>query len=128
MLRGGGGGNSAGQGRVIAGDLVLVGIAPGQDARQAGRAETAGDVTAAKDQALARQAVEPGRLDLAVAHEAIVAVAHVVGDQQHDVGRRCRGLNRRREAQTHEPIERTVNTADIILVPSTRSCFAPSPT
>ena len=79
-----------GQGRVIARDLVLMRIPPAQDAGQAGRAETARHVASTKYQALAGQPIESRRADLAMPHEAIVACAHVVGDDEHDVGGRCR--------------------------------------
>ena len=93
IASGKGAGRRAGQGRVIAGDLVLVRIPPGQYARQAGRTEAAGHIPAPKCHALSRQPVEPRRANLTMTHEPIITKAHVGGDDQDDVWRPISGAS-----------------------------------
>ena len=101
--------HAGGQGRVVAGDLVLVGIPAREDARQAGRAEAGRHIPATEQQALARQPVEPGRADLGMPHEAVVGPGHVVGDDQDDVGWAIvvsRGRDRREAGQSGQDRQR----------------------
>ena len=65
-----------------------MGVEPGQDRRQAGRAEAGRHVAAAEGLPLRGEPIEVGGPDVRVAHEGVVAVPLIVGDDHHDVRRR----------------------------------------
>ena len=81
-------------GRVIAGDEVLVRILTGDNGSEAGAAEAAGHIAAFEGKALAGEAVEMRRLHHGMAHEAVVAPQMIVGDDHDDVRRRIGGPER----------------------------------
>ena len=81
-------------GRVIAGDEVLVRILASDDGGEAGAAQAAGHIAAFEGEALAGEAVEVRRLHHGMAHEAIVAPQMIVGDDHDDVRRRIGGPER----------------------------------
>jgi hypothetical protein len=74
-------------GRLVAGDTVLVREQPGDHRGERRAAEARRHVAALEQAALPGQAVEVWRLDGFVAHEAVIGPRLVVGDDKHDVGR-----------------------------------------
>ena len=90
-------------GRVVAGDAVLVRVAPGDDAREARATQAGRDITVAKGEALAREAIEVRRLYLRVAHEAVVAPVLIVGDDHDDIGRSGKRAETQRKKKQTEP-------------------------
>jgi hypothetical protein len=73
---------------IVARYLVLMGVEPGEDRRQAGRTEAGRHVSAAEGLSLRGEPIEVGGPDVRVAHEGVVAVPLIVGDDHHDVRRR----------------------------------------
>ena len=87
-------------GRIVTGDLVLVGKESGHECGQAGAAEAGGDVSAGEDQTLGGETVDVGCFYHGVAHEAVIAPPLVVGNNQEDIG--WFGLEDFRESQAQE--------------------------
>ena len=71
--------------RVVAGHQVLMRIETRDDRHQARPTEARGRVAAGEDDALLRQSIEVRRLNLRMAHEAVIGPALVVGQQDDDV-------------------------------------------
>ena len=78
-------------GRIVAADLVLMGVQAGEERRQTGPAERRGDVGVRKQRTLGRQSIEPRRLDDLVSHEPEVGPPLVVGHDHDDVRRALGG-------------------------------------
>ena len=84
-------------------DAVPPGVLTRQDASPADAADRRGHEMIAKAAALGRQPVDGGRLDDWVAGGSEAVVAHVVGQEEDDVGPRGRiGRGSRRSARQHE--------------------------
>ena len=68
-------------------DAALMGVEPGQQGGQGGAAKAVGDVAVDKSGRAAGQVVDVGCPHQRIAHEAEVAVALIVGNDEQDVGR-----------------------------------------
>ena len=84
----GGGSTGGGEGRVIGGDAVLVGIFAGDDAGETGAAEGSGAIGAREGEALGGEPIDVGGLDMGMAEETVVGPSLVIGDDHHHIGRR----------------------------------------
>ncbi len=72
------------------------GKTPGHEARARRRADRCGVVELRHQHAFARESIEIGRPDLGVAHYREIAEAHVVDEDEQNVGRPLIGWRRRR--------------------------------
>ena len=67
-------------------DLMLVRVESGEEGGETGTADTGGGVAVDEAGRMSGEAVEIGSVDGAVAHEAKVPVALVIGDDEENVG------------------------------------------
>ena len=72
--------------RVVAGDLVLVGIQTGEKSCEGRAAQGGRDVSATEQGAFRSQLVEVRGLDMGMPHETVIGVALIVRKDQDDVG------------------------------------------
>ena len=101
-------GHSFRERRVVRGDLVLMRIEAGDHRREARPAQTARHVAAFEEQPFRRELVEMRRLDVLVAHEAVVGPALIVTDDEEHIRRarlrrqcECECERERREENPH---------------------------
>ena len=72
--------------RVVARDLVLVGIQAGEKSREGRTAQGSRDVPATEQGAFRGQLVKVRGLDVVMPHESVIGVALIIGKDQDDVG------------------------------------------
>ena len=77
-----------GEGRIIGGHAVLVGILSRDDAGETGAAEGSGAIGAREGEALGGESIDVGGLDMGMAEETVVGPGLVIGDDHHHIGRR----------------------------------------